>query len=180
MSYKIADALRILDLGEEGRDRLFYWIKHKRLKIKLEEEGKGRGKRSSLSFMNIFELAVIKELANLGIELSFIGDVLKSSVTATTEGGKGKLIKEKHFARYLDSVYDSYRKEAKKNEDFYVLIYKDKKNNYQFLPIGPFSFIERLIKSKKFNLSFNLSNAIAILNLYKILREIEKKTGERI
>lgn len=179
MSYKISDALKILGLGEKGRDRLFYWIKHKDLNIELEEEAKGRGKRSSLSLENIFELAVVKELANWGIDLSTIGNFLKAGPTFKTfksENGKLKQIKDKHFARFLESVCYSYRKEAGKHRDFIVLIHKDENDNSRFLPIGSFYFIEDLIKDEK----FDFGDSILILDLYKILRNIEVKTGEKV
>jgi len=69
--FKIIEVIKALEVG---RDQLFYWVKTKRL-IKPEIEGKGRGKRSKFSLFNIFELAVIQELANLGLELNFIKEI---------------------------------------------------------------------------------------------------------
>jgi len=177
-TYKISDALRFLGMEEEGRDRLFYWIKHKRL-ITPEIQGRGRGARSKLSMMNIVELAVIKELADIGIELNSIEELLKKRIRSSTvkfENGKERLLEEKTFARYLEFICDIYQKKTKENEDHYILIYKDGKGKYQSQDIGPLGFIEKVLKVE----GLDFGSAVIIVDLFEILREIEKKTGEKI
>lgn len=179
MNIKIADALRILGLGEEKRDQLFYWIKTKRL-IKPEKEGIGRGKRSTLSIQNIIELAVVKELVGIGIELNFIRELLKTWVeTKATriESGKEKIIeKPMRFNRYLEFVMNEYRKNTNRDKDFYLLICKDKDDRYRFLFMDIFSFIEKFLKHKE-----TIPNSsVVIVNLFEVLRNIENKIGEKI
>jgi len=57
------------------KDRLFHWVKTKRL-INPAIEGRGRGKKSKFSFENLLDLALTKELTNYGVELNMIKDIL--------------------------------------------------------------------------------------------------------
>lgn len=170
-NFSIADGMKILDIG---RDQLFYWIKTKRLIIP-EIEGKGRGARSKLSIINILELAVIKELSILGIELNCIEEILKINVGIDfNEEGK-RLKKPIRFTRFLQYIYNKYCKgRGEKHHHYHILIYKGKYSRYDIMPRENIAgmFIKEIINPEHY--------VVLIADLFEILRKVEEKIGENI
>lgn len=169
--FRIADALEILNID---RNRLFYWISSKGF-TKPIEQGKRRGARTKLSVYNLIELAFAIKLANLGIEYSFIEDILKTKMDVRMElDEEGKFTKPGIFSRYMEMIcyyYRRYRNEGIAH--FFILIYKEN-GEYKFWLKGyPGKVtIEDLMKNRDY--------ALVIVDLFEIMRDIEKKTGEKI
>ena len=101
--YKIKEALEILEVD---RNTLFYWIKSKRFTDPVER-GRGKGARTRLSIFNLIELAIAKKLANLGVELNYIEDILRERniTTDSYSWEKKKLVKTKpkSFSKYIET-----------------------------------------------------------------------------
>jgi len=167
--------IQVIKTLEMGRDKLFYWVKTKRL-IKPEIEGKGRGKRSKFSLFNIFELAVIRELVNLGFELNFIKEIINAK---EVKGKTYRLGKEERFTgefvggnSILNTLFNNYQtltEEEKSNRDFFIMFFKDKKNSYCYWPFSNLGTIKDVICDRDY------CNTIIILNVYNIVRRIEKR-----
>jgi hypothetical protein len=164
-NYRIAEVLKFLDIG---RDQLFYWIRTKRL-IQLEEEGKGRGKRSLLSIKNIIELALAKDLVNIGIELTFVKDILQTRIRPSED--------QKISIPLVDFICNEYRDKGRDYPKYYLFINKDENNEYQFYPIW------YLRKMELGNIMDSFREKIGVLlvvDVFKILERIETKTGEKV
>lgn len=171
-TFNIIDAIKALEMG---RDQLFYWIKTKRL-IKPEIEGKGRGSRSKFSLFNIFELAVIQELTNLGFELNFIKEIINAKeVTGKTyrvgkkERFTGELIGGNTILNSLFGRYQTLTEEKKSNSDFFIMVCKDMKNRYRYWPFSNLETIKDVINDSDY------CNTMIIVNVWNILRRIEKR-----
>lgn len=180
-NYRIKDALEILEIT---RDKLFYWIKFQRLTIP-EVQGEGKGTRSKLSILNIIELSIAKELANIGIELAFVRKILETIVSSyepeTTVGsfkiedksGKRKTKKPTSRVKLSKFVYDEYRDRQRDYPNFYFLIFKNEKGKYQFRPL----WYVRVINLESI---MKMSNTMVIVNIFEILQTIENKLGEKL
>jgi len=162
-TYKIVDVMKILDMG---RDQLFYWFKTKKL-IKPEIEGKGRGARTKFSKTNIFELAIVKELSKLGIELNFIYEILSSKKLFGE-----KIISMNNVTNFLVKRYQNLEDKDKQNEDLFLFIYKNEQNKYLLHPIFKNSEGADSIVDKR------LGSAHLVINIYEIFRKIERRIGE--
>ena len=74
MLYTAKEIKRILGITP---GQLFHWGRTWGL-IEPEVKAKGRQGKNKYSLENLFQLAVIKELVNFGIELSFIEEIVRS------------------------------------------------------------------------------------------------------
>ena len=173
----------LMDALELGRDQLFYWIKTKRL-VKPEIEGKGRGARSKFSIFNVFELAVIRELASLGIELNFIEQIIKNrEITGLFKVKNGRKFHSGQLAskdNLIKTAFHKYQLNKKDNRtgEYYLMIFKDSSNKYKFFPIMDASALKQLDVKELFEIG--LIDSAVFLNLHGILRELEKKIGEGV
>ncbi len=173
-NYSIAEALKILDLG---RDQLFYWMKTKRL-IKMEVEGKGRGARSRLSGKNIFELAIIKELSDIGVELNTIDQVLNGQNAYRIKSTAGE-IALKRGERYVDYVFSIYEKEKiddsyEELREFLLLLYKNEENEFEY---------ELIVQNPvgRDHLRYLLtSHAVIVVDLYELIWKLDRKIGGEV
>jgi len=175
--YKISDALEILKIEEDdkaARNKLFYWINARGFTNPVEQ-GRRRGARTKLSIFNLIELAFATKLANLGIEYGFIERILKTQLDVCVElDEEGKYTKPGIFSRYMEMVCYYYRKHRnERNAHFFVVIYK-KDDNYEFWLIGypGRTTLEDIMKKRDY--------ALVIVDLFEILRDLEKKTRELI
>ena len=73
MLYTSKDVTKLLGIG---KNQLSYLVKTRI--ITPHEKVRGRGRVHKFSLENLFQLAVIKELVNFGIELSFIEEIVRS------------------------------------------------------------------------------------------------------
>ena len=87
--YEAQDIKRILGVD---KNKLFYWIKTYRLLTPEVEEALGTGTRAKFSIKNLFELAVIKEMIAVGLDLSSIKQI------------KDRL--DRPFKKYKRNVFD--------------------------------------------------------------------------
>ena len=171
-NYRILDALNILEIT---RDKLFYWIKFQRLTIP-EVQGEGKGTRSKLSILNIIELSIAKELADLGIELVFVRRILETTITSyeiESKTGERKTEKPKSHLKLSEFVCNKYRNKERGYQNFYLLIFKNEKGKYQFYPLWH-------LRSVNLDSIMEISNTMVVVNLFKILQKIEKKLGEEL
>lgn len=172
--FKIAEALKILELGEEGRDRVFYWIMHKNL-IVPEIQGEGRGGRTKLSIKNIVELGLIKELAGFGFELNAVKKVLEMKHDIHFDKDGKRLEKSLERQSFVDYICHEYRRSREGQEfDIFLTIHKDKNNKFVFGSLHNWS-------NSKFGTVFEKDiNSVFVVDLYGILERIEKLSAEKI
>lgn len=79
---KIFESRHIQEFLHINKDQLLHWVQTRRL-IKPAIEGKGRGGRSKFSLENLLDLALIKELADFGMELHSVKAMLEGKKTET-------------------------------------------------------------------------------------------------
>lgn len=171
--FSIAESIEIIGVD---RDRLYHWIKRKRL-IKPEIASRGRGRPNMLSVSNLAELALAKNLTDLGIELNFVEDILNTEVWLNLEKDeKGKFSRPGKFSRYIDSVFYLYKswKEKYDQENYCIVIYKDEHNKYKFIEQGEPDGInfKKLMKET--------ADTIIIADLFQLLHRIEEKIGKSL
>lgn len=175
-TYKIIDAVNLLGVS---RDRLFYWIKFQRLTTP-EVRGEGRGTRSRLSILNIVELSIAKELASLGIELTLVRRILETTVTSheiESTTGKRKTKSPKKTLKLSEFVCEEYRKKERDYPSFYLIIFKNEKNEYEFYPLW---YVRRPDLGSIMKMRNATVKAMVIVNIFEILQGIEKKLGEKV
>ena len=107
--YSAKDVEKILGINP---DKLFYWVKTKRL-VSPMIEGKGRGKVNYYSFDNLFQLALIRNLTGFGIELNSIEEILK---------GPTKRPKQKARLKLTILEYYKAKKETLREQGFLLMI----------------------------------------------------------
>lgn len=120
MLYTAKDIKRILDITP---GQLFHWGRTWGL-IEPEIKAKGRQGKNKYSLENLYQLALIKKLVNMGIELSVIERLLKSTDILN-------FFKEDQRRAYLIihgiSVYDV--------KEFYNLTRKETPNIYLVISV---------------------------------------------
>jgi len=189
--FRIVDIEKLLGIK---RDQLFYWFKTKRL-IKPMHEAIGRGRRSEFSLDNLFQLSLVQKLTDYGIELGFVREILTGPtdrrVWLTNVGlsfrmpsGSKLLEKSKH-----QNVLNYYRKNRTifQKEGLLLMVFKIGREFYQefdknsvILEMLEKTFARKISKVKIGKTDFekkSIDNVI-LINVMKIIEDLEKKTGE--
>jgi len=119
------ESRHIQDILGIDKNKLFFWTQTKQL-LKPEIEEKGRGGRSKFSFVNLLNLALIKELSEFGIELNAIKNILKAKqpVFLADEG-----IHKKPVITRGRTPWEVLKKEKQPGRSLYLCIAK-KENKY--------------------------------------------------
>lgn len=154
--------VRAIEIIGVDRERLFYWISHKRL-IKPLVKGKGRGGRTFLSLENLLDLALINELSILGISLETISEFLEST------SGRWML----------------FRKDRKKYEEHGFLMVIDKYGITGEAEAALFpgrALVNQLMDdfTLKSYAGGEAPMSVMIINLWKIIWTIEEKTQTKL
>jgi len=137
MLYTSKDVTNLLGIG---KNQLSYLVKTRI--IMPYEKVRGRGKVHKFSLENLVQLAVIKELVNSGIELSFIEQLIEST-----------------------NIFDLLKEGP---SEIFLLVYKSI-NGITIKTVREFLDLE----------GDQVPRVYLTINLYKIMKEIEEKTGER-
>ena len=135
MLFTSKDVINLLGIG---KNQLSYLIKTRI--ITPHEKVRGRGKVHKFSLENLVQLAVIKELVNSGIELSFIEQLIEST-----------------------NIFDLLRQRRS-----FIIIHKSA-SRVGVYTVHEFYNLEREQSPKTY----------LVINVLKIIKEIEEKTGER-
>ena len=173
--YGLVEALKTLRLN---RDRLHYWIKYQRLTMPIEP-GKGRGAKTKLSFENLFELTMARELSDLGIELNVIKGMLETQYDGLNEEGKPDSNIKVSFAKYAMEKYETKTISGTKEECLFLQFTKHPIKEHQFL-FTEIEFEPDLGKAIERNMYGDYRRASIILDVFGILEELEKATGEKV
>ena len=136
MLYTAKEIKRILGITP---GQLFHWGRTWGL-IEPEVKAKGRQGKNKYSLENLVQLAVIKELVNSGIELSFIEQLIEST-----------------------NIFDLLRQRRS-----FIVLHKSA-NRVGVYTVREFYNLEREQSPKTY----------LVINVLKIIKEIEEKTGER-
>jgi len=136
MLYTAKEIKRILGITP---GQLFHWGRTWGL-IEPEVKAKGRQGKNKYSLENLVQLAVIKELVNSGIELSFIEQLIEST-----------------------NIFDLLRQRRS-----FIVLHKSA-NRVGVYTVHEFYNLEREQSPKTY----------LVINVLKIIKEIEEKTGER-
>ena len=178
--YTAKDIRQLLGISS---GQLFHWGQTWGLVIP-EIEAPGRAFKDKYSFRNLLELALIKELNQFGFEPSQIKRILKHFDTELApKEWRGSIWNFVRDGREDDA---SYEEESKKTTIFpgfdkagcLILIYQDE-GEYLAYPGDNkevLDYIKRELEAKE----GNLGKSFLIIDLLKILNELENKTGERL
>jgi len=136
MLYTAKDIKKILGITP---GQLFHWGRTWKL-IEPEIRAKGRQGKNKYSLENLVQLAVIKELVDFGIELSFIEQLIEST-----------------------NIFDLIRQRRS-----FILLHKSA-SKVEVCTVHEFYKLEGEQTPKIY----------LVINILKIIKEIEEKTGER-
>ncbi len=178
--YTAKDIKNILGISS---GQLFHWGQTWGL-IKPEVKGGGRAYKNKYSFMNLLDIALIKELNEMGFEPSKIKDILKPY-------DHPDFPKEQR-----DRIWNSLKAEREDKEEYFeetgkrkkfpgydkagclILIGKEKEG-YAMYFIGRneqvLDILQQTVEKEK-----DAPKSFIIIDLLKIVREVEEKTGEKL
>jgi len=174
-----------IDLLGIKKEQLRHWVHNKRM-IDPAVEGKGRGKRNKLSFTNLLDLALIKKLSDVGIELNHIEEIL-IEVKKRCLGylkAEGKPGKKAPMWTWIRDYRDFYEKQG-----CFLYISRDKKERTAF--IGTEDDILEHAEEEIKDTEEEIQNVVAvkrlrnnesqlIIDVIKIARSLEKATGAKL
>lgn len=160
------------------KSQLLHWVQTRRL-IKPAIEGKGRGGRSKFSFENLLDLALIKELADFGMELH--------SVKAIMEGKKkqwsftlGEGLREEIELIKAKTPWQVFKEDRKlhEREGLWLMIEKFRGEFYWTYGKGENSIaeIKRFLKAG----DLVASKAKIIVSISGIVNELEGMTEQKL
>ncbi|MHA1342327.1 MAG: MerR family transcriptional regulator [Promethearchaeota archaeon] len=152
--------------------------------IEPNERVRGRGKVHKFSLENLFQLLLVKRLLEFGIELNFIKTILNCPPKESWKSGINNdpnLSKEyKEFAKNPNvlNFYKLDREYYKKNGLVLIILKSNNKFNYiYFSGQAASNYIKKMIDPKETRIT---NNDALIIDIIKIIEELENKTGEKI
>lgn len=166
--------------------QLFHWGRTWGLIIP-EIKAQGRAFKNKYSFQNLLEIALIKELNDLGFEPSKIKQIIEpfDHGPALEIGWKGNVWDYFRDGREDTEEYDDYLKKSYTYPGFdksgcLLLITKEKSGEYS---LGYIDGVKGALFSLEKSLTVpkdSVTRAAIMINLSNIVKELEKKTGERL
>jgi DNA-binding transcriptional MerR regulator len=145
------------------KNRLFHWVVTKRL-IRPVVEGKGRGGISLFSFVNILDLALIKELDDFGLELNSIKEIITEKINVKGWGES----KWSYFKRCQADGITPWLMIERKRSSYLLWTFESGKDGFEE--------IEEFLKGQDGS-GFKVR---LLVSLSKIVADIEAKTGVEI
>jgi len=181
--YMAKDIMNLLGVSS---GQLFHWGRTWGL-IKPDVKARGRAFKDKYSFRNLLDIALIKELNDLGFEPSKIKEIMAPFRKGPwmKKGMKGTILDYYKAGRedseeYIDEKetwepYPGYDKDA-----LYILIEKKADGDYSLGLPGNIKHIFGLVANSMKILQSDAPKTNIIINLSAIVKELEEKTGERL
>ena len=177
-------AKNIQDIFGISSDKLFHWKQTWRL-VKPEIEVKGRAFKNKYSFKNLLDIAFINELNKFGFEPSQISDIIKIfDGPDVPKEWRGSIWNYFKYRRKDVPVRDekedsSYKYPGFEKSGFLILIYQHKKKYVTFCGDTK-EVLDHLERHELESKDKDASKSFLIINLLKIIKEIEELTGEKL
>lgn len=171
-SYSIVQATKLLGMS---RDDISYLVTKRRL-VKALVQGRGKGKRTRLSFRNLLDLALIKMLRRGGLDLNVIEDIRLSKEMARWENGEKKTVNQ--------NLWDIFAEARANGESEYIdlMIHPDGKKWAWgvYSDVGGAHAIYFPSDRKSFQENPLDSSLMIFVRLHYIVKKLEEKTGEKL
>lgn len=168
-----------------NKDRLYHWVRLKRLINPEIEEGSGRAGRSKFSFKNLLQLSLIIDLYELKFDLNEICHIMKvvneeaPLYDPETGGTDVDWDEMKIIKTDIWESFSSNRPEFEK--DGYILVISKRKDDYKIFVTNETQFYKMLHEktSKKSELEV-INKPIIIIDLLGKIIGLEQKTGNKL
>lgn len=179
--YMAKDIKNILGISS---GQLFHWGQTWGL-IKPKIKAKGRAFKDKYLFINLLDIALIKELNEMGFEPSKIKYILKPfehpDAPKKWRGSIWNFFKDGREDR------EEYFEETGKTETIHgydkagcLILMSKSKRKYSLDTIDTNNVILGFMKHRLKDMKMDVPTSSIIINLLKIVRELEEKTGEKL
>jgi DNA-binding transcriptional MerR regulator len=166
--------------------QLFHWG-HTWGLIRPEIKAQGRAYKDKYSFMNLLDIALIKELNELGFEPSKIGQIIAPFEHGPNleRGWKGSIWDYFKDGREDTKEYFEETGEWKpypgfEKEGLLLLIEKNKDGEYSLGYIGGIKVVLDYLKNTMRDLPHETPKSHIIVNVSRIIKDLEEKTGDKL